>query len=100
MSKLLTVLSYVVAFVFVFGEARSVHVLSEPTMFETHALPQDHEVVCGDGSSHSACQIVFVCRDTSLILPTALAASQYEIVHVRASNRISSPQPPPPRYVS
>ena len=100
MRKFLTVLYCVVVFVFLFGEARSVHVLSDATMFETHALAKDHEAVCGYGSAHAACQLVLGNQGTLLILTIVLAPSRFEIVSVRASSRSSSPHPPPPRYIS
>jgi hypothetical protein len=100
MRKLLAILCSAIVLASLFEEARSDHALHESPFLETHAMPMVQESHCGGGSGHVACQVLLASQLAAPILKIAFASSQFEIVPVRASSRISSPQPPPPRYVS
>lgn len=100
MLKLLAILCSAVVLASLFGEAPSDHAQQESPFLETHAIPMVQVSHCGGGSGHVACQVLLSGQVATPILKIAFASSQFEIVPVRASSRISSPQPPPPRYVS
>ena len=100
MRKLFAILCSAIVLVSLFGEARSGHSLHESPFLETYDMPMVQESDCGGGSGHVACQILLASQVATPMLKIAFATSQFAIVPVRASSRISSPQPPPPRYVS
>lgn len=100
MRKLFAILCSAVVLVSLFGEASSGHALHESPYLEMHAMPMVQESHCGGGSGHMVCQVLLASQVATPILKIAFASSQFEIGPVRASSRISSPQPPPPRYVS
>lgn len=100
MQKLLAILCSAVVLASLFGEARSGHALHESAFLQAHAVPMLQESSCGGGASHVACQVLLAGQVATPVLKLAFASSRFEIAPVRASSRISSPQPPPPRYVS
>ena len=100
MRNLLAIICSAIVFASRFGEARSDHGLHESPLLEIHAISMTHESHCGGGSGHVACQVLLASQVATPMLKIAFASSQFEILPVRASSRISSPQPPPPRYVS
>jgi hypothetical protein len=99
MGKLLAILFSTIVLVSLFGEARPDHSLHESPFLETYAMPMVQESHCG-GSGHVACQVLLASQLATPMLKIAFASSPFEIVPVRASSCIYSPQPPPPRYVS
>lgn len=100
MQKLIVILCSAIVFASLFGQARSDHALHESPLLEAHVMPMIQESHRGGGSGHVACQVLLASQVTTAILKFAFASSQFEIGPVRASSLISSPQPPPPRYVS
>lgn len=100
MRKLLVILCSAIVLASLVGEARSNHALHESAFLEMHATPIVQELHCGGGSGHVACQVLLAGQIATPRLKFAFASSQFEFVPVWASSRITSPQPPPPRYVS
>ena len=97
---LLAILCSAIVLVSLFGEASSDHSVHESPFLETYAVPMAQESHCGGGSGHVACQVLLASQVATPMLKIAFASLQFEILPVQASSRISSPQPPPPRYVS
>lgn len=100
MQRLIVILYSALVLVSLFGEAHLDHVHHESPFPETHAIPMVQEAHCGGGSGHVTCQVLLASQFAIPVLKFALTSSPFEIVPVRASSRISSPQPPPPRHVS
>ena len=100
MNQFLAVFLSVTVLALLIWEARSGHTLHESPLIESHAAPLFHEYQCDGGSGHVACQILPATLVASPLQVFAFAQSQFEIEPVRASSRISSPQPPPPRSAS
>ena len=100
MRKMLVILCSAIVLASLFGEARSDHALHQGAALDAHAVAIMQESQCGGSAGHVACQVLLAGQIATPILKFAIASSQFEILRVRASSRISSPQPPPPRNVS
>lgn len=96
----MAILCSVIVLTSFFEESRSGDALHESALLETFVVPMVQDSHCGSGSSHVACQVLLASMVATPVLKFAFTSSPFEIVPVRASSRISSPQPPPPRYVS
>lgn len=100
MHTLFAILCSLIVLAPLLGEARLNHLHLENTLRAEHAVQTTGEFNCHEGSGHGACQTLLSSQDASPVPWLAFATSQFELVPVRASSRIASPQPPPPRYVS
>ena len=100
MRNLLAILCGVIVLASLFGEVRLNHFLAKSIPLEAHAMPANPEPQCNEGFGHGACQTLLSCQNALPVPWLDFATSQFELVPVRASSRIYSPQLPPPRGVS
>ncbi len=78
---------------------------SEPLSYavgetETRAVAGVQEALCGNSSGHVTCQLVLAGQVASPMLKFAPTSFLLGFAPVRATSRIFSPQPPPPRHFS
>ena len=64
-----------------------------------HAQPLIQDALCGEGSGHGTCQLVFPSEPVLVTLMAVAGSSHFEITPVMGSSRSLAPHTPPPRYV-
>ena len=83
-----------------FGLAHSERSLHGAHADALHAQPLLPDALCGEGSGHGTCQLVFPCEPVLVTLMSVAGSSHFEITPVMGSSRSLAPHTPPPRYVS
>lgn len=65
-----------------------------------HAQPLIQDALCGEGSGHGTCQLVFPSEPVLVTLMAVAGSSHFEITPVMGSSRSLGPRTPPPRHLS
>ena len=65
-----------------------------------HAQPLIQDALCGEGSGHGTCHLVFPGEPLLVTLMAVAGSSHFEITPVMGSSRSLDPHTPPPRRVS
>lgn len=83
-----------------FGQAHSERSPHGAHADALHAQPLLPDALCGEGSGHGTCQLVFPGEPVLVTLMSVAGSSHFEITPVMGSSRSLAPHTPPPRHFS